>query len=238
MGRSIPMPDRLTPAQRHRCMSRIRSRNTQPEIKVRQWLWRHGYRYRLCVKSVPGRPDIVLRKYRTAIFVNGCFWHGHGVEMPSAQSQPSAINSTCCKIPQTNRDFWVAKIQRNQERDQRNYRILQENGWQVLVVWECWLKPKLLEQTMLRLEQRLLENYLAMLCHQGTSSTKTLRATSPTHSDTTSANVLRATSHIHSDKLSDYVPTATSYSLPDAATPPAVAAEPVPRYDSPEKDRR
>ena len=148
------MPDRLTPAQRHRCMSHIRSRNTKPELKVRQWLWRHGYRYRLNVKSVPGSPDIVMRKYRTAIFVNGCFWHGH---------------DGCCKIPQTNRDFWVAKIRRNQERDQRNYQILIENGWQVLVVWECWLKPKLLEQTMLRLEQRLLENYLAMLRPQRTA---------------------------------------------------------------------
>ena len=142
------MTDTMSPAQRHRCMSHIHSRNTKPELKVRQWLWKHGYRYRLCVKSVPGKPDIVMRKYRTAIFVNGCFWHGHGVELPpvetghavetrcstslqQVQSQPSAINSPCCKIPQTNRDFWVNKIRRNQERDQRNYQILQENGWQV-----------------------------------------------------------------------------------------------------------
>ena len=73
--------DIMTPIQRHRCMSHIRSRNTKPEIKVRQWLWQHGYRYRLCVKGVPGKPDIVMRKYRTAIFVNGCFWHGHGVQL-------------------------------------------------------------------------------------------------------------------------------------------------------------
>ena len=175
------MPDRLTPAQRHRCMSHIHSRNTKPELKVRQWLWKHGYRYRLCVKSVPGKPDIVMRKYRTAIFVNGCFWHGHGVELPpfvetghgvetrcstslqQVQSQPSAINSPCCKIPQTNRDFWVNKIRRNQERDQRNYRILQENGWQVIVVWECQLKAKQLETTMLQVEQCLLSNFLAIL---------------------------------------------------------------------------
>ena len=141
------MTDRLTPAQRHRCMSHIRSRNTQPEIKVRRWLWRHGYRYRLCVKSVPGRPDIVMRKYRTAIFVNGCFWHGH---------------DGCCKIPQTNRDFWVNKIRRNQERDRQNYRVLWENGWQVIVVWECQLKPKRLEQTMLRVELLLNENLLRL----------------------------------------------------------------------------
>ena len=73
------MTDIMTPIQRHRCMLHIRSRNTKPEIKVRQWLWRHGYRYRMNVKGVPGKPEIVMRKYRTAIFVNGCFWHGHGV---------------------------------------------------------------------------------------------------------------------------------------------------------------
>ena len=151
------MTDTMSPAQRHRCMSHIRSRNTKPEIKVRQWLWNHGYRYRLCVKSVPGRPDIVMRKYRTAIFVNGCFWHGHGVELPSV------INSPCCKIPQTNREFWVNKIRRNQERDRQNCQTLQDNGWQVIVVWECQLKPKQLETTMRQVEQRLLDNLIATL---------------------------------------------------------------------------
>ena len=168
------MTDTMSPAQRHRCMSHIRSRNTKPEIKVRQWLWNHGYRYRLCVKSVPGKPDIVMRKYRTAIFVNGCFWHGHEVKLPPvktfhetslqpAQSQPTDINSPCCKIPQTNREFWVNKIRRNQERDRQNYQTLQENGWQVIVVWECQLKANLLEQTMRQVEQRLLDNLLAIL---------------------------------------------------------------------------
>ena len=71
------MSDVLNPQQRHRCMSHIRSKATKPEMLVRRWLWAHGYRYRLNVKSVPGKPDIVMRKYRTAIFVNGCFWHGH-----------------------------------------------------------------------------------------------------------------------------------------------------------------
>ena len=168
------MTDTMSPAQRHRCMSHIRSRNTKPEIKVRQWLWNHGYRYRLCVKSVPGKPDIVMRKYRTAIFVNGCFWHGHGVELPPvetfhetslqpAQSQPTVINSPCCKIPQTNREFWVNKIRRNQERDRQNCQTLQENGWQVIVVWECQLKANLMEQTMRQVEQRLLDNLIAIL---------------------------------------------------------------------------
>lgn len=157
------MTDTMTPEQRHRCMSHIRSKATKPELKVRRWLWGHGYRYRLNVKSVPGKPDIVLRTYRTAIFVNGCFWHGHGVRMSkcgNALMRECVENSACCKIPTTNREFWVAKIRRNQERDRENYRVLQENGWQVIVVWECQLKPKRLEQTMLRVELLLNENLL------------------------------------------------------------------------------
>ena len=141
-------------------MSHIRSRNTQPERKVRQWLWNHGYRYRLCVKSVPGSPDIVMRKYRTAIFVNGCFWHGHNIQVAGDRLQGTVENSPCCKIPNTNREFWVNKIRRNQERDQRNYQTLRDNGWQVLVVWECQLSQKNLEQTMLQVEIRLHDFYL------------------------------------------------------------------------------
>ena len=144
------MTDRLTPQQRHLVMSHIHSKGTKPELKVRRWLWTHGYRYRLNVKSVPGKPDIVMRKYRTAIFVNGCFWHGH---------------ERCCKIPQTNRNFWVKKISRNQERDQENYRVLNENGWQVIVVWECQLKPQRLEQTMLEVELLLNERFLSLHGH-------------------------------------------------------------------------
>jgi len=143
------MTDKMTPSQRHYCMSRIHSKATKPELKVRQWLWRHGYRYRLNVKSVPGKPDIVMRKYRTAIFVNGCFWHGHeGCDK--------------FKLPQTNREFWVSKIKRNQERDQRNYQVLRDNGWQVIVVWECQLQPKMMEQTMLQVELMLNEHFLAL----------------------------------------------------------------------------
>ena len=141
------MTDNLTPAQRHLVMSHIHGKGTKPELKVRQWLWQHGYRYRLNVKSVPGKPDIVMRKYRTAIFVNGCFWHGH---------------TTCCKIPSTNREFWVNKIRRNQERDQKNYQLLQANGWQVIVVWECQLKPKQIEQTMNEVEVLLNDNFLSL----------------------------------------------------------------------------
>ena len=159
------MTDTMTPEQRHRCMSQIHSKGTKPEMKVRRWLWSHGYRYRLNVKSVPGKPDIVLRPYRTAIFVNGCFWHGHGVRLEAAQIENSKLkieNSACCKIPNTNREFWVAKIRRNQERDQENYRVLQENGWQVIVVWECQLKPSILEHTMREVAVQLEENMLSL----------------------------------------------------------------------------
>lgn len=139
--------DKLSVQKRHDIMSRIRSRNTKPELKVRQWLWSHGYRYRLNVKGVPGKPDIVMRRYRTAIFVNGCFWHGH---------------EGCDKyrIPKTNVEFWEAKIRRNQERDKQNYQILQDNGWQVLVLWECQLTKKLFETTMQKVEVMLHDYYL------------------------------------------------------------------------------
>jgi len=136
------MTDTMTYDQRHVCMSHIHSKDTKPEIKVRKWLWSRGYRYRLNVKGVPGKPDIVMRRYRTAIFVNGCFWHGH---------------EGCDKfrIPKTNVEFWEAKIRRNRERDSQNYRILEENGWQVLVLWECQLTKKLFETTMQEVEVML-----------------------------------------------------------------------------------
>jgi len=163
------MTDTMTPEQRHRCMSHIHSKGTKPELKVRRWLWSHGYRYRLNVKSVPGKPDIVLRSYRTAIFVNGCFWHGHGVRLEAAQIENSKLkieNSACCKIPTTNREFWVAKIRRNQERDRENYRVLQENGWHVIVVWECQLTAKKLEHTMREVALLLEENILLLYRHK------------------------------------------------------------------------
>ena len=171
------MTDTMTPEQRHRCMSHIKGSGTKPELKVRRWLWSHGYRYRLNVKSVPGKPDIVLRSYRTAIFVNGCFWHGHGVAEPPVESLELKVNSLesvesgglasskCCKTPSTNREFWVAKIRRNRERDQENYRVLQENGWQVIVIWECQLKPALIDHTMREVELLLNDNLLSLYKH-------------------------------------------------------------------------
>ena len=158
------MTDKMTPEQRHKCMSHIRSKATKPELKVRRWLWSHGYRYRLNVKSVPGKPDIVMRPYRTAIFVNGCFWHGHGVQFHDSGLQTE--NSACCKIPTTNREFWLTKIRRNQNRDKKNYLLLQENGWQVIVVWECQLTAKRLDHTMRKVELMLNNNILSLYKHK------------------------------------------------------------------------
>ena len=149
--------DKLNKEQRHRCMAAIRSRDTKPELIVRRFLFGRGFRYRLTHKRLPGRPDLVLRKYRTCVFVNGCFWHGHYVEMPQIENGELRIeNSECCKIPKSNRDFWVKKISRNMERDLETRKKLAQMGWHCITVWECQLKPKVRQQT--------LEGWISPLC--------------------------------------------------------------------------
>lgn len=126
--------DTISPQQRHRNTVSVRSKNTEPEVLVRKYLWRNGFRYRLNNPRLPGHPDIVLRKYRTCVFVNGCFWHGH----------------EGCKyfvMPKTNAEFWEKKISRNRERDKEEQKKLAEMGWHVIVVWECELKPDKREET-------------------------------------------------------------------------------------------
>ena len=141
--------DHLTTQQRHKNMAAIRSRNTKPEMIVRRGLWSRGFRYRLNSPRLPGHPDLVLKKYRTCIFVNGCFWHGHNVTMSQMDNgQWIMDNSNCCKIPQTNREFWVAKIRRNQERDIEEQKRLAEMGWHCITIWECELKPSKREETL------------------------------------------------------------------------------------------
>jgi DNA mismatch endonuclease (patch repair protein) len=137
--------DKLSPQQRHKNMAAIRSKNTKPEMIVRKGLWSRGFRYRLNSPRLPGHPDLVLKKYRTCIFVNGCFWHGHGVTL---NNEHETLNSDCCKIPQTNREFWVAKIRRNQERDIEEQKRLAEMGWHCITIWECELKPSKREETL------------------------------------------------------------------------------------------
>lgn len=148
----LTMTDKLTPEQRHRCMSLIRSWNTKPEILVRKYLFACGFRFRINVRKLPGTPDIVLPKYRTVIFVNGCFWHGH----------------EGCRfyvLPKSNTEFWKAKIGRNRERDHKNMVALRDLGWHVVQIWECQLKPKKREETLLglvfALSRIMLINYSA-----------------------------------------------------------------------------
>lgn len=125
----------MTPEQRHNCMASIHSEDTRPEQAVRRELWHRGYRFRKCVRTLPGTPDIVLPKYRTCIFVNGCFWHGH----------------EGCRyyvIPKSNTEFWKAKIERNRNRDIEDQRKLATMGWHCITVWECQLKPAVRERTL------------------------------------------------------------------------------------------
>ena len=140
--------DKPSPQQRHNNMAAIHSKDTKPEMIVRRGLWKRGFRYRLNHKRLPGHPDLVLKKYRTCIFVNGCFWHGHNVALPQVNSEKGIVNSECCKIPKTNREFWVAKISRNQQRDIKEQRKLAEMGWHCITVWECELKPSKREDTL------------------------------------------------------------------------------------------
>ena len=140
--------DRLNAQQRHQNMAAIHSKNTKPEMIVRRGLWKRGFRYRLNHKRLPGHPDLVLRKYRTCIFVNGCFWHGHETEWKIENGKLKIESSECCKIPKTNRDFWVAKIRRNKERDREEQRTLASMGWHCITVWECELKPQKREETL------------------------------------------------------------------------------------------
>lgn len=139
------MPDNLSIDQRHRNMAAIHSASTKPELKLRRALWRRGFRYKVNDKFLPGRPDIVLPKYRTVIFVHGCFWHGH----------------KDCKyytVPKTNTEFWRAKVARNQERDQEVWRKLEAKGWCVIIVWECQLKKAKLEETIDRVAGEIVRN--------------------------------------------------------------------------------
>lgn len=134
--------DDLTTEQRHVNMSHIQSKNTKPEMIVRKYLFSKGFRYRVNDKRYPGHPDIVLPKYKTVIFINGCFWHQHP-------------NCKYASIPKTNKEYWIPKLQKNVERDKLNYKKLSKLGWNVIVIWECELKKmdniKVLQQTLYKI---------------------------------------------------------------------------------------
>ena len=134
MAANIIMADVLTPEQRRYNMSRIRSQNTKPEELVRKYLFSQGFRYRKNDVRLPGKPDIVLPKYKTVIFVNGCFWHGHNG----------------CRYfvwPKSNEEFWKNKIESNISRDDMNFNLLRQLGWNVIIIWECELKKAVRQKT-------------------------------------------------------------------------------------------
>ena len=121
------MADNVTPRVRSRIMAQIKSKGMKPEMQVRRLLHGMGYRYRLHRTDLPGRPDLVFPARRKVVFVNGCFWHFHS-DCPSV------------RIPASNREYWVEKLERNRARDERNLDLLEEIGWAVMTVWECQLR--------------------------------------------------------------------------------------------------
>lgn len=140
----MPMSDVFSPEKRSQVMSRIQGKNTKPEKMVQQYLREHGFGYRKNMAGLPGKPDIVLTKYKCVVFVNGCFWHGH----------------EGCKyfvIPKTRTEWWLAKINRTKERDVENYSQLAEENWRVIVLWECEIKHGF-EQTMDSLVKTITRN--------------------------------------------------------------------------------
>ena len=144
-GLKQSMADTFTKQQRHDCMSHIRSKNTKPEIMLRKSLFAKGFRYRINNKKLPGTPDIVLTKYRTVIFVNGCFWHGHR-------------NCKKYTVPKTNTDFWKRKVKRNKARDEKVMREPEILGWNIIVVWECQLQKSELTKTVSKVNKELIRN--------------------------------------------------------------------------------
>ena len=136
------MADVHTPEQRSYNMSRIRNKNTKPEELVRKYLFSQGFRYRKNDSRLPGKPDIVVPKYKSVIFVNGCFWHGH----------------EDCRYfvwPQNNADFWKNKISGNIQRDRQNRQVLADQGWHIIDIWECELKKNKVNETLSKLVQEL-----------------------------------------------------------------------------------
>ena len=123
-------------------MSRIKGKNTKPEELVRKFLFSQGFRYRKNDARLPGTPDIVLPKYKTVIFVNGCFWHGHS-------------NCKYFVVPKTNTEFWLNKIETNRQRDAKKTSELQSLGWRVIVLWECQLKKNVVDETMQSLVEEI-----------------------------------------------------------------------------------
>ncbi len=133
--------DKLTPAQRRKCMQAVKSRDTLPEMVVRKWLYAQGYRFRVCDRRIVGHPDVVLPRLRTLIEIRGCFWHHHGWEW---NGRKLVQTETCAQAtePKSNRKFWNAKFRRNVRRDLEHEKLWCESGWNVIVIWECGLRTE------------------------------------------------------------------------------------------------
>ena len=136
------MADVHNKATRSFNMSRIKGKNTKPEMLVRKFLHAKGYRYKLHDKKLPGKPDIVLPKYRTVVFVHGCFWHGHN-------------NCKYFVVPKTRTQWWTDKINGNKANDEKATKALKKDGWKIITVWECGLKPAKVEKTLKSLLKKL-----------------------------------------------------------------------------------
>jgi DNA mismatch endonuclease (patch repair protein) len=137
------MTDVHTKKQRSYNMSRIKGKNTKPEMLVRKFLHANGYRYKLHDKKLAGKPDIVLPKYSTVIFVHGCFWHGHA-------------NCKYFVVPKTRTRWWTDKINRNKTNDEKAVKALKKDGWKIITVWECGLKTAKLEKTLTKISKQLI----------------------------------------------------------------------------------
>lgn len=140
------MADHVDKKQRSKIMSLVRSSNTKPELAVRKALYAQGVRYRLYCIDLPGRPDLLLKKFNAVIFIHGCLWHWHGC----ARS----------RMPSTNHLYWQKKIDKNKDRDHENEMKLIHAGWRVLIIWECAIKKTLLEQTISLTKSWILNNEL------------------------------------------------------------------------------
>jgi len=139
------MTDIFEPEARSYIMSKIKKVDTKPELIVRKFLYRNGFRYKIHEKKILGNPDIVLKRYKTVIFVNGCFWHAHK-------------DCKLSKMPKSNLEYWLPKIKSNIERDIKNHQVLQGTGWNVVIIWECQLELEKQELTLKKILQTLRNN--------------------------------------------------------------------------------
>ncbi len=159
--------DTLSLQQRHKNMSHVKSKDTKPEKQIRSALWKAGFRYRICDKRYPGKPDLIFPHYYAVIFINGCFWHAHGWEsgrasIASAQANDAnaAYAHEGCRyfvFPKSNQAFWQKKFERNKERDAATIKYYQEQCWRICVVWECAIRGKGFRQKIEKVTEEIIQ---------------------------------------------------------------------------------